>query len=131
MAALSAGLNKALSSQGQLFLLAGEPGIGKTRLASELASEARQRGACVLWGRCYEGEGAPPYWPWVQILRAYVTDCDPHTLRTELGAGAGEIAQLIPEVREQLPDVSMAAGSESEQARFRLFDSVTIFLKHA
>ena len=56
--------------RGRLVLLVGEPGIGKTRTAEELATYARVRGARVLWGRCHEGEGAPAYWPWVQALRA-------------------------------------------------------------
>ena len=63
MAEISAALDDALSGQGRLVMLAGEPGIGKTRTAQELASLAEQRGAQVLWGRCYEDDGAPPYWP--------------------------------------------------------------------
>ncbi len=54
------------------MLLAGEPGIGKTRTAEELARVARERGAQVLVGRCFEGEGAPAFWPWVQVLRELV-----------------------------------------------------------
>ena len=72
MAVLDAALNDALSGRGRLVMLAGEPGIGKTRLALELASRARTLGAQVLWGWCYEQEGAPPYWPWVQPIRDYV-----------------------------------------------------------
>ncbi|NIV26901.1 MAG: protein kinase, partial [Gammaproteobacteria bacterium] len=66
---LRAGLEDALSGKGRILLLVGEPGIGKTRTAEELATYATLRGAQVLWGRCYEGEGAPAYWPWVQIIR--------------------------------------------------------------
>ena len=65
MAVLEAALNDAISGQGRLVMLAGEPGIGKTRTAQELASLAESLGAQVLWGWCYEREGAPPYWPWV------------------------------------------------------------------
>jgi predicted ATPase len=60
LATLVAGLDAAVASQGRLFLLAGEPGIGKSRLADELASYARARDARVLWGRCWEAGGAPP-----------------------------------------------------------------------
>ncbi len=49
--------------------LVGEPGIGKTRLATELLSHARDRGATVLTGRCSQDDGAPPLWPWVSVLR--------------------------------------------------------------
>src|SRR5215471_2697240 len=69
---LAAALSAALRGSGRLILLTGEAGIGKTRLAEELAREARTQGADVVWGRCWEGVGAPAYWPWVQILRSVV-----------------------------------------------------------
>ena len=53
-----------LSGKGRMVTLVGEPGIGKTRTAQELATYAGMRGAQVLWGRSYESGGAPPYWPW-------------------------------------------------------------------
>ncbi len=65
MAELLAALDDALSGRGCLVTLAGEPGIGKTRMAQELADVAASKGAQVLWGWCYEEGGAPPYWPWV------------------------------------------------------------------
>ena len=116
---------------GYLVLVAGEPGIGKTRLAEELASVAGEHGARVLWGRCYEGEGAPVYWPWVQILRAHVRERDPAVLRAELGAGAAEIAQLVADVRDRLPDLSAPVPAEPAHARFRLFEAITTFLCNA
>ena len=67
--ALRAGLERAISGRGSVLLVAGEPGIGKGELADRLAREAAAREATVLWGRAWEGEGAPPYWPWTQILR--------------------------------------------------------------
>ncbi|HTP25775.1 MAG TPA: ATP-binding protein [Anaeromyxobacteraceae bacterium] len=70
LADLEAALEGALAGHGGVFLLSGEPGIGKTRLTEELAEEARRRGAAVLWGRAWEVEGAPTCWPWVQVLRA-------------------------------------------------------------
>ena len=66
MAGLTASLAEAMSGQGRIVMLAGEPGIGKTRTAKELASYAEGQGVQVLWGWCYEQEGAPPFWPWVQ-----------------------------------------------------------------
>ena len=108
-------------------LLVGEPGIGKTRASEELATYARVSGARVYWGRCREDEGAPAYWPWVQAVRAYARDADPVALAWQLGAGAPEVAQLVPELAEKL-DVEPARGLDSEEARFRLFDSVTSLL---
>lgn len=96
-----------------------------------MAIYARQRGAQVLFGRCYEGKGAPPFWPWVQIIRSYVSDSDPETLRSAMEPGAADIAQVIAEVRERLPDLPTLSVSEPDQARFRFFDSLTTFLKNA
>ncbi len=120
-------VDAALAGRGSLQLLVGEPGIGKTRAAEELATYARVSGARVYWGRCREDEGAPSYWPWVQAIRAYARDADPVALAWQLGAGAAEVAQLIPEVGEKL-DIEPATGTDTEEARFRLFDSVTSML---
>jgi predicted ATPase len=59
-----------LAGRPRLILCRGEPGIGKTRLAEELCAVAEAVGAMVVWGRAPEAGGAPPYWPWRQILRA-------------------------------------------------------------
>jgi hypothetical protein len=129
---LKAALERVLAGEGRMVTLVGEPGIGKTRTALELATYARLRGAQVLWGRCYESEGAPPYWPWVQAIRSYVRERDPEELRSELGAGAAEIGDVVPDVRQRLPDLAAAETVEDpQQARFRLFDSLTAFLKAA
>jgi class 3 adenylate cyclase len=117
----------ALGGRGSLQLLVGEPGIGKTRAAEELATYARVSGARAYWGRCREDEGAPAYWPWVQAIRSYARDADPVALAWQLGAGAPEVAQLIPEVAEKL-DIEPGERSDSEEERFRLFDSVTSLL---
>jgi class 3 adenylate cyclase/tetratricopeptide (TPR) repeat protein len=120
-------VDTALAGRGSLQLLVGEPGIGKTRASEELATYARVSGARVYWGRCREDEGAPAYWPWVQAIRSYAREADPVALAWQLGAGAAEVAQLVPEVAEKL-DIEPATGSDSEEARFRLFDSVTSLL---
>ncbi len=124
-------LEDSLGGRGRLLLLVGEPGIGKTRTAEELATYARVRGAKVHWGRCHEGEGAPAYWPWTQALRSFVRESDPVALAWELGPSAPEVAQLVPEVRERLGEVREPPELEPEQARFRLFDSIATFLGNA
>jgi len=128
---LRSGIDKVLSGQGRLLFLVGEPGIGKTRTSEELATYGGLRGARVLWGRCYEGEGAPTYWPWLQIVRSYVKDRDPSALLAEMGGGASVIAEVVPEVRERLPGLQPAPALGPEEARFRLFDSLTNFFKTA
>ena len=86
----------------------------------------------MAWGRCYESIGMPSYWPWVQAIRSYVREQDPEQLRLEMGTGAGEIAEIVPDVRERLPGLEPSPGLESlEHARLRLFDSVTSFLERA
>jgi DNA-binding CsgD family transcriptional regulator len=131
LVALTADLDAAVAGRGGVVLVGGEPGIGKTRLAEELAAQATARGALVLWGRCWEGEGAPAFWPWVQVVRAYVQTADPTALRREMGAGAADIAQVVPAVRALLPDLPAPPPIEPEAARFRLFDSLAGFLRAA
>ena len=123
-------LEEAISGRGRLFLVSGEPGIGKSRLFDEFALRAGERGVRVLWGRCWEAGGAPAYWPWCQSLRSYVRTCDPGTLAAELGAGASDVAQLVPEIRELLPGVAAPSRSrDPDTARFRLFDATAAFLR--
>ena len=110
---LRAGLEDALSGRGRLMMLVGEPGIGKTRTSEEFATYARLRNVQVLWGRCYEGEGAPAYWPWVQIIRSYVHDKEPKELASEMGPGAADIAQVVSEVKERLPGLPGAAAARA------------------
>src|SRR5262245_14930902 len=105
------------------------PGVGKTRLVEE--SVAAVAPARVLWGRCQEMEGAPAFWPWVQVLRAYAVATPPEQLRAELGDDAPLIARLVPSVATRCPGVSPASEEtlDPEAARFRLFDAVTMFLR--
>jgi tetratricopeptide (TPR) repeat protein len=128
---LRASLENALAGTGGLLLLAGEAGIGKTRIAEELCTYGRLRGAQVLVGRCYEGEGAPSYWPWLQALRGYVQERSVTELIDQMGAGAADIAQIVPEVRDRIPDLPSPPALDPDQARFRLFDSIAGFLRNA
>jgi DNA-binding SARP family transcriptional activator/tetratricopeptide (TPR) repeat protein len=80
LAVLRGHLGATQAGSGRAVLVEGEPGVGKTRLAEAVTDEAAARGFAVLWGRCAEGEGAPPLWPWAQILRAAGADRDPAAL---------------------------------------------------
>src|SRR5262245_11833263 len=95
---LIAGLDRAHQGRGGVLLLSGEPGIGKSRLAEEVAGAAEERGMEVLFGRCWEAGGAPAYWPWVEILRALLDPMEESERSRVLGAGRAEVAQLIPEL---------------------------------
>jgi len=125
------GFDDAAAGRGRLVLLAGEAGIGKSRLADELASRARHRGARVLWGKCWGEAGVPAYWPWIQGLRSYLRSADPEDVRSQLAGGAGDIAQVLPEVGAIVADVAPPPAIDPESARFRLFDSLTAFMINA
>jgi DNA-binding SARP family transcriptional activator len=131
LSGLVVALDDALSGQGRLVLVTGEPGIGKSRLGEELAGRARAVGAQVLGGRCWEAGGAPAYWPWVQAIRAYVRATDTELLRHQLGGSGGELATLLPELRGRFPDLPDPPSSDVEGARVRLFDAAVSFLKSA
>ncbi len=123
-------------SDTHLFLIHGEPGIGKTRLADELASHAKARGRQVLWGRCWEGGGAPAYWPWIQVIRTHLGALDSEgrklALESEIASDIiHEVAQIVPELRHTQSIRRPLANDNPDpnEARFRLFDAVTSFMK--
>jgi tetratricopeptide (TPR) repeat protein len=131
MEQLLAGLEDAEAGRGRLFLLAGEPGIGKSRLAHEIAARALGQRARVLWGRCWEGGGAPAFWPWIQCLRSYLRDTEGEAIPPFDSEGAALLAELIPEFGRRIPAPLGSSSLEPQVARFRLFDSVTSFLLEA
>jgi tetratricopeptide (TPR) repeat protein len=127
---LEAALRAAVAGRGALALVTGEAGIGKSRLAAELAAKAASVGARVVWASCWDGGGAPAYWPWVQALRAAAAGRDPVELAADLGLGAGEVLRLAPELAGLLPAPPPEPPRlEPEQARFRLFDAVASYLR--
>ncbi len=128
---LERSLVEASGGRGSIQLLAGEPGVGKSSLADALSLSARERGVLVLWGRCWEGGGAPAFWPWVQVVRDYVRAEGGEDLLRRLGPAARPLAQLVPELGNGRPDPVPSHPAESEEARFAFFDSTTSFLKDA
>src|SRR5262249_54802855 len=107
------------------------PGIGKTRLLTELSNVAAELGAKTFWGRCWEAGGAPAYWPWIQVLRACLRSQDSAAVESRIGLGASSIAELVPELGRRFARRSGGDSAEIdyEHARFYLFDAVTSFLK--
>ena len=112
-------------------MLSGEPGIGKTRTAQELAAYAKEHGAQVLWGWCYEeGSFSLPYLPFVEALRDYVLSRETDDIRQELGTGASDVARIVPEVRDKL-QVELRQPGDPEEDRYRLLQAVSEFLRSA
>jgi len=130
MGILCTGVDEALGGQARFVLLSGDPGIGKSRTAEEVAAYARGRGAQVLWGRCYESDGAPPFWPWVQVLRAALGKADEAGLQALLGDSGPYVAQLLPELRARLPGLPLLPESVSAEDRQLLFESVGAVLRN-
>jgi class 3 adenylate cyclase/tetratricopeptide (TPR) repeat protein len=121
-------LGRSFRGSGQLLLVSGEAGIGKSRLVSELADLATRASAKVLWGRCYEGEALPAFWPWVEVMRALAEGSVGKTLRDALGPSAAFLAQIVPEIKEIVPEPPPVLDVEA--ARFHLYDAVTRLLLH-
>ncbi len=127
---LERAFREVLSGRTRIALLVGEPGIGKTRTVEEhLESVAGRAGVSV--GFCFEGEGAPAYWPFVQILRSLVEATDDEQLQETARTGDADLLALVPELAERLPGLSESEPLEGEQARFRLFDSLAGFLRRS
>jgi class 3 adenylate cyclase/tetratricopeptide (TPR) repeat protein len=119
---------EAAAGQLRMALLAGEPGVGKTRLSAELARTVHEEGATVLAGRCDEDLGVP-YQPFVESLRHFVDHASP--LAERLGRYAGELARLVPEVTQRVPGLPAPLRSDPEMERYRLFDAVANWLTAA
>ncbi|MDP1806950.1 MAG: AAA family ATPase, partial [Acidimicrobiales bacterium] len=122
-------LARSQEQSGGFVLVAGEPGIGKTRLVHEAVSAAAARGRMVAWGRCEEGDGAPPFWPWVQVMRALLEHPDTGAVRAALGAHGAELAQLVPEVAGVVGDLGPPKPLDPAGARYRFFEAVGGFLE--
>lgn len=126
--ALSDALTEARTGRGRCVMLVGEAGVGKTTLARAVAHEATVRGFGVAWGRCWEGGGAPAFWPWIQVVRAVAEDLGRDEVVRLAGAGAGYLAQIVPEIALS-DDRTARLLRSTEHDRFQMFDAAAAFLK--
>lgn len=138
LAILRTRIDEAIQGKGSLVLINGEPGIGKTRLLMEAARYAEAREVKVLWGRCWEGEGAPPFWPWRQVIRRipegsppqFVDDGYAIDTRSLLSSYSSPDAATTdrggyrPEFPQPVPDASSTAS-------FQLFDRLAHAIRAA
>ena len=132
LAAMAMALAEAQARRPRLFFLAGEAGIGKTRTAEEFVVRAREQGCAGIISRCHEGEGAPAFWPWEQVVRACVELCSHSGLSDALETLLPLLAPLLPENSGLAASDSPSLTSHDPQApRFRLFDAVARLLERA
>jgi len=111
----------------RVSLLAGEPGVGKTRLCSELAAAVHGQGALTLYGRCDE-ELSLPYQPWVEAITHFF-DHGPEPLVEEvIGLYGSELSLLVPNIRRRFPDIEAPLASDAETERYHLLQAVTSFV---
>jgi tetratricopeptide (TPR) repeat protein/predicted Ser/Thr protein kinase len=129
LAELRAHAERARSGTGNLVLVGGEPGVGKTRLTEEVLSESRNYGFLVLEGHCYEQEGGQPYLPWVESLDLALRALPADRLREALGADAAEVAKLAPELRGAYKDIPEPIELPPEQQQRFLFNSFRAFVE--
>ncbi len=121
----------ALDGRRRLALLAGEPGVGKTRLAVQFARRVHAEGSTVLAGRCDEDMGVP-YQPFVEALRHFVDHVSQRLLVTSLGRHASELVRIHPDLAVRLSGpLPSPLSSDPETERYRLFEAVTAWLAAA
>jgi serine/threonine protein kinase/class 3 adenylate cyclase/sugar lactone lactonase YvrE len=116
-------LESVAGGDGQLLLIVGERGVGKTRLAQEASVEARSRGFLVATGRCYESQRALPYYPFLEAL-SHLLQAAPAPLRGVAGKRWPHLARLIP---DELPGAP-TPDTDPREEQARLYRAVTGFV---
>jgi len=113
--ALRSAVDTAMSGVGGVVLVAGEAGMGKTALAVEAVSYAKACGAAAVWGTCWEGDGAPGFWPWIQVVRAV--------------AAGGAAGQTVLAALTGAAEVKRGRLGDESAARFRTYDMAVTYLR--
>lgn len=114
------------SGRGRVLLIAGDPGIGKTTLLEEFST--LDSGLSLHWGYCYEGEGAPPFWPWRRVLQSLSRVTSTSEIVDAAGQRAADLVQLLPELAALAPGEVHDVVPDPEEARFRLYVGVASLL---
>ncbi|MDG1231411.1 MAG: AAA family ATPase [Pseudomonadales bacterium] len=128
---LKDGLQLSQSRQGQVMFLAGEPGIGKSRTAQEFTTLAEKSGAEVFSTWCDETQFAPPYWPWLRIVRSILEDETKTDAFKHLGAGGPVLASILPEIRQTFPDIGEMPEYSPERLTFEITQAICNLLKQS
>ena len=130
LAALQRAIARARDGAGQVVLVSGDAGIGKSRLVSEVLSPATTQHALVLRAQCFEADRAVPYAPVIEALRALPISQSPHTLTEVLGPLADPLRALLPELAAALPIPPSTLPADPEHQRHRLFHTLTRLFAH-
>jgi predicted ATPase len=128
LSALMSILDRALAGRGQAVLVAGEAGIGKSRLAAEMSARAANLGFTILQGSCFEHDRSLPYGPLQDMLRSHFPQLTEQQLAEELGPAASELLALVPELHVQLPGFVALPTLDPEQDRRRLLHALGQYL---
>lgn len=125
---LTAAVDEARRGRGRVILVTGDAGIGKTRLCEEVEGHARAQGLATFWGHGVD-EGAPPYWPWIQLIRGYARTSMTPEIEQALGPAIDDLAFFAPSLRR---NARVAEGSADDPAALhRLVDAVLTLLRAA
>jgi class 3 adenylate cyclase len=125
-------VDDARDGRGRLALVAGEPGVGKSRLVAEIGDEAQARGMRMFTGHCVEMSGAPPYLPYVEMIEYAINNPrSPLALVEALGDVAAEIARIAPALRRAFPDIPPPVELPPELARRYVWNSLSEFIGRA
>jgi DNA-binding NarL/FixJ family response regulator len=114
-------LGEVVGGRGQTVLIAGDAGIGKSRLIAEASGRAQQLGFLVLEGQCFEPDRVLPFAPFLDLLRSHVGRQPPDDLARQLGPAAPELIRILPELATLLPGIVPATALEPAQDKHRLF----------
>ncbi len=128
LAALDELLGQAIDGAGRIVLLAGEAGVGKSRLVGESKRRARERGMAILEGHCFEPDRTLPYGPLRDLLRAHLRGRAGDAVAGALGPGAPDLAQLLPELATLVPRPSPTPSPDPELEKRRVFDALCGFV---
>lgn len=130
-------MEQACGGSGQTVLIAGEAGLGKSRLITEATTrmttpqaQALCSAVLILQGRCFEPDTALPYAPLLDVLRSFLASRSPDEITHAFGPTTPELAKLLPELAMLVPALAPSPLLEPEQEKHRLFQALTLFFSH-
>jgi len=113
---------------GQVMVVAGDAGVGKTRLVMELHERARRAGTAVMVGATSEADVALPYLPFIEAIGNYLAGADLESIKLQLGPGTcRQLGQLVPQFELQ---TTLIDPGEPAQAKLRLYEAIVAFFRH-